>query len=171
MVRKKILNLQEISSVTIVSPPMPYVDRPMPSSGLAGKFSFQYVAAVALIDGKISVDSFDDKRRFSEDVKKLLPLIKIRSDPERQGRFDKMKIDVVVELSSGQIHSGICDGPPGVWGRPADPAQLENKSRECLWKAFGEPRGEDILDGARHFVKFRAREMIDFYNLLSSSSE
>ena len=127
MVRKKILTLQEISSVTIVSPPMPYVDRPMPSSGLAGKFSFQYVAAVALIDGKISVDSFDDKRRFSEDVKKLLPLIKIRSDPERQGRFDKMKIDVEVELSNGQIYSGICDGPPGVWGRPADPAQLENK--------------------------------------------
>jgi aconitate decarboxylase len=129
------------------------------------------VAAVALIDGKISVDSFNDKRRFSEDVKKLLPLIKIHSDPDRQGRFDKMKIDVVVELSNGQIYSGICDGPPGVWGRPADPTQLENKSRECLWKAFGELRGEGILDGARQFVNFKAKEMINFYNLLSSSPE
>ena len=29
---------------------MPYVDRPAPPTGLAGKFSFQYTAAVALLD-------------------------------------------------------------------------------------------------------------------------
>jgi aconitate decarboxylase len=167
MVRNKISSSQEIQNVTIISPPMPYVDRPLPSSGLAGKFSFQYVAAIALIDGKVSVESFNDKRRFSKDVETLLPLIKIRPDPERHGRFDKMKIDIEVELSNGEIYSGTCDGPPGVWGRPAAPALLENKSRECLRTAFGEERGKSIFRSARKFANFDAKELLNFYNLLS----
>ena len=79
-----------------------------------------------------------------------------------------MKINIEVELSNGEIYSGTCDGPPGVWGRPAAPALLENKSRECLHTAFGEERGKSIFRSARKFANFDAKELLNFYNLLSS---
>ena len=166
MAREQLSNPQDIRNVTIVSPPMPYVDRPAPATGLAGKFSFQYVAAVALIDGEISVDSFSDKRRFSEDVEKLLTLITIRPDPARKGRFDEMKVDVVVELIDGQMCSGTCDGPPGIWGRPADLAKLETKSKDCLHRAFGEARANEIMHQSRQFVSFDADDLLTFFGLL-----
>ena len=37
----------------------------LPRSGLDGKFSIQYCAAIALLDGAVGIDSFTDQRRFS----------------------------------------------------------------------------------------------------------
>src|SRR5262249_50459498 len=47
-----------IARVEVTFPRFEYVDRPQPATGLDGKFSVQYATAVALLDGKVSVDSF-----------------------------------------------------------------------------------------------------------------
>lgn len=121
-----------IETVTITCPPMPYVDRPSPASGLAGKFSFQYVAAVALLDGRVNLASFTDARRFRADVEALLTRIKIKSDPAREGRFDRMRVDLEVQLGGGARRRSMCDGPDGIWGRPVTGDRLAAKARDCL---------------------------------------
>lgn len=121
-----------IETVTITCPPMPYVDRPSPASGLAGKFSFQYVAAVALLDGRVNLASFTDARRFRADVEALLTRIKIKSDPARAGRFDRMRVDLEVQLGGGARRRSMCDGPDGIWGRPVTGDRLAAKARDCL---------------------------------------
>jgi aconitate decarboxylase len=46
----------------------------------------------------------------------------------------------VARLSSGRAAEGACDGPPGVWGRPAPPERLEAKARDCFAHAgYGSP--------------------------------
>jgi 2-methylcitrate dehydratase PrpD len=140
-----------IRTVTIMSPPMPYVDRPAPASGLAGKFSFQYVAALALLDGEVSVESFKDERRWAHDLQELLPRITISPDAAREGRFDRMRVDVAVELENGSRAEGRCDGPPGIWGKPVDPALITRKAADCLSAAFGAAHGARVLDAARRF--------------------
>lgn len=102
-----------IERVVIHSPPMDYVDRPVPASGLAGKFSFQYTAAVALLDGAVNVASFTDERRFAPDTVALLERIVIVADPSRQGRFDAMTLRIDVDHAGGTVR-GDCDGPPGI---------------------------------------------------------
>ena len=52
-------------------------DRPQPRSGLEGKFSFQYTAAIALLDGTVRADSFTDERRFRPDAVELLGRISL----------------------------------------------------------------------------------------------
>ena len=42
-----------IRRVVLTAPVMTYVNRPRPKTGLAGKFSLQYTAASALLDGKV----------------------------------------------------------------------------------------------------------------------
>lgn len=159
----------KLRSATIVSPPMPYVDRPDPASGLAGKFSFQYVAAVALLDGAVTVESFRDERRFARDVEVLLPRIAIVPDASRQGRFDRMRVDVVVELENGTRVEGSCDGPPGIWGRPADPVRLVGKARDCLAAAFGAGHGERVLAAAQEFDTLASDGVLGLLDLLRRS--
>lgn len=140
--------------VRITCPLMPYADRPHPASGLAGKFSFQYTAAAALLDGRVGIDSFTDARRFAPDMVSLLDRITLHPDPSREGRFDRMRVDVAVDCADGTVVTGRCDGPPGIWGRPADPAAIRAKARACLAAALGEAAAEEILHGVDQLEEF-----------------
>jgi aconitate decarboxylase len=71
---------QQIAKVEVVFPRFEYVNRPQPATGLDGKFSVQYTTAVALLDGEITVDSFNNERRFAADVVALLPKIELKFD-------------------------------------------------------------------------------------------
>ncbi|SEF47992.1 MmgE/PrpD family protein [Bosea lathyri] len=133
-----------ITKVVIHSPSMPYVDRPDPATGLAGKFSFQYTAAVALLDGAVTVGSFTDARRFSPDIVELLPRIVILPDAGRQGRFDAMTLAIEVEWEGGSAR-GECDGPPGIWGRPVPIERLRSKAADCLSTALGAEATSEIV--------------------------
>jgi aconitate decarboxylase len=152
-----------IRHVRITAPPMPYVDRPAPPNGLAGKFSFQYTAAAALLDGDVSVKSFADARRHAPDMEAMLPRIAIHADPVRQGRFDRMKVDLEVELDDGSVVHASCDGPPGVWGRPAERSRVEHKARACLEAAGHGGDVDAILAAAR---ELRAATGPDLVRLL-----
>ncbi|KRE18234.1 hypothetical protein ASE63_03460 [Bosea sp. Root381] len=125
-----------IERVVIHCPPMDYVDRHAPATGLAGKFSFQYTAALALLDGAVTVASFTDERRFAPDIVALLKRITIAPDPTRQGRFDAMTLGIDVTHAGGDIR-GECDGPPGIWGRPVAPERIRAKAADCLTSAIG----------------------------------
>jgi aconitate decarboxylase len=137
-----------IETVRIVCPPMPYVDRPRPVSGLAGKFSFQYTAAAALLDGTVTVDSFTDRRRFAPDLEALLPRITVAPDPAREGRFDRMMLDLILRCADGTLVEARCDGPPGIWGRPCAPSELRTKAGDCVTAAFGSEKAHQILASA-----------------------
>ena len=67
----------QIERVEVIFPRFDYVNRPQPLTGLDGKFSVQYATLVALLDGEITVDSFNNERRFASDVVELLPKVKL----------------------------------------------------------------------------------------------
>jgi aconitate decarboxylase len=158
-----------IARVTIVAPPMPYVDRPAPATGLAGKFSFQYTAAAALLDGSVTVASFADARRFAPDMVALLPLITVVADPSRQGRFDAMAVDVAVEHDGGTA-VGTCDGPPGIWGRPVTAERLAAKARDCLAAVLPAALAADVVDTAAGFDALDAAGLVRLLAILAGAS-
>ena len=55
---------------------------PLPRSGLDGKFSVEYCAAAALLDGQVVIDTFTDQRRFARDMEETLR--KVSVDPVEQ---------------------------------------------------------------------------------------
>jgi 2-methylcitrate dehydratase PrpD len=161
----------QIAAVEIVCPPMPYVDRPNPATGLAGKFSFQYVAAVALLDGNVVVDSYTDARRFAPDLAALLPHITVMPDPAREGRFDRMTVDLVVRCADGTVVTSRCDGPPGIWGRPCTPDQLRAKAGDCLTAAFERDTAGGILEAAFAVDRFGHTDFLRLMTSLSRAAE
>jgi aconitate decarboxylase len=124
--------LNGIARVTLRTPAMPYIDRPNPKSGLDGKFSWQYTAVIALLDGKVDPASFKDERRFADDAVALLARTTLVSDPAISGRFDQMHVEISVELDDGTIVKQRCDAPMGSWSRPVPDERVMEKVRALL---------------------------------------
>ena len=127
------LDASAIDRAVLTTPSMPYVDRPAPASGLAGKFSWQYTFACAVLDGAVTMGSFEDDRRFAPDMEALLERLEVTSDPTISGRFDEMHVAARITLTNGDSLQTSTDGPPGSW-RAAPLARSAHlaKVRDCL---------------------------------------
>jgi aconitate decarboxylase len=130
--RNAIGDTSGIREIRIVTPDIDDADRPRPRSGLEGKFSFQYTAAAALLDGRVGMDTFSDARRFSADMEALLAKTRVVRDAARSRDTRTMRLDMEVLMQDGAIHRAACTAPPGTWGRSIDPMQHDAKVRDCL---------------------------------------
>jgi aconitate decarboxylase len=126
-----------ITQVRLHTPAMPYIDRPLPQSGLDGKFSWQYTAAIALLDGKVVPASFEDARRFADDAVALLCRTVLINDPAISGRFDQMHVEIEVELDDGTTIRRRCDAPLGSWSRPVPDERVMEKIRPLIDGVLG----------------------------------
>lgn len=145
-VRGAVGDAQAIERVVITAPVMAYIDRPRPAHGHEGKFSFQYTAAAALLDGRVGIDTFSDERRFRPDMAALLDKIELRQDPAIPGEWLNMRVTVEV-IASGRRHGYTASGPPGAWGQPPlGDADHGIKLRDCLGRGLAPAAVEEVLD-------------------------
>jgi aconitate decarboxylase len=137
--RQQIASPDAISSVHITAADVPSSDRPHPRSGLDGKFSLQYTAAAALLDGHVGLASFTDERLARSDMQSLLGRIEVtlsRDIPSiyTAGRY----LDLEVTLRDGAIVHARCERPRGSWGaapiteEPITEDEHHAKARDCL---------------------------------------
>lgn len=145
-VREAVGDPADIRQVRIVTPEILDANRPQPRVGLEGKFSFQYTAAAALLDGKVGINSFTDERRFRADMVGLLGKTSVVYDHSIPQDTRKMHVEVEVTLNDGTRHSRVCRKPPGTWGEPINQDQHRAKIRDCLSTRLQEPRLGRVLE-------------------------
>jgi 2-methylcitrate dehydratase PrpD len=146
----KIPSPEAVRRVHFTAPVMAYVNRPRPTTGLDGKFSFQYTIASALLDGKVNIRTFTDERLAKPDMQALLSKIEVKLDPAIPGRFEEMYVLLRVELADGRVLETRCNGPRGRWGTP--PISEEEhlvKVRDCLATRLEPKTAERIIELAR----------------------
>lgn len=145
--RAKLPKGAAIKSVHMTAAIVPSADRPKPQTGLEGKFSVQYTAAAALLDGHVDMATFTDRRLAETDIQELLARITLTMSPDIPSKYTAGRyLDIDVELADGSHVIERCSAPAGAWGTPpVSPAQHEAKVRDCLATAFDAARIEDIL--------------------------
>lgn len=118
----------------IVEPPVfrKTLSRPRPVSGLDGKFSYEYAAAVGLSQDDVVIASFDDDTAFSDPVQRLLPLVRLVHNTEIPQTLDAMWARVTVKLADGTELVERCDRFPGCPERPMSREQRHRKVIDCL---------------------------------------
>lgn len=140
-----------LEDVTIRFPDFPYVNRPTPRTGLDGKFSIQYCAAVALLDGDIRLQSFSNERLAAPDIQNLLPKIRLDVDEGIPTDFEKTYAIVeATDRATGRTLTGRCDQPRGMWGTSLAPELRHQKVHDCLSGSFLDGRGDDVIDLVEH---------------------
>ena len=102
-----------------------------PDTGLQGKFSLEYAAAAALLDGYPGFASFTDDAVRRPAARRLAGLVEVKSEPGGTWLLDG---ELVAELhtANGGVAQITQQFPPGSPGRPATAGQLQAKIADCL---------------------------------------
>jgi len=157
--RRAIPDVSRVTALRIVTPEIDDADRPQPRSGLEGKFSFQYTAAIALLDGAVGIASFTDERRFRADVTALLGKISLMRDATIPRDTRTMRVEIEADLSDGARERAVCTKPPGSWGAPVDPALHAQKMRDCLRARLAPEQLAPVLAALDRLEQLNAREV------------
>ncbi len=135
-----------IERVDIRFPRFDYVNRPQPKTGLDGKFSVQYATAVALLDGEITVDTFNDARRFAPDAVALLGKTTLHFDDSIPKDFDRMHAVVTVTLKGGRTLEKKVDKLSGWVGYPLTAEQRMKKFNSCARRVLKDDAAARVVE-------------------------
>jgi len=113
----------------------------LPKTGLDGKFSVEYCAASALLDGEVVIDSFADDRRFSSAMENMLA--KIRVEPDG---LDSDPVIATALLQDGRTVSDECGKFTGSAGNPMSRQQRMAKVQDCMSRVLDESSGADMVN-------------------------
>ena len=114
---------------------------PVPRSGLDGKFSVEYCAAAALLDGHVGIDTFTDARRFSPDMEAMLGRISVEPEGPESGATLATAL-----LKDGTTVSAECSAFTGSASNPMSREQLLAKARDCFTRALSDADTERVLE-------------------------
>ena len=114
---------------------------PRPRSGLDGKFSVEYCAAAALLDGHVGIDTFTDARRFSPDMEDMLGRMRVEPEGPESGATLATAV-----LKDGRTVSAECAAFSGSAANPMSREQRLAKVRDCFRRALSEADTERALE-------------------------
>jgi 2-methylcitrate dehydratase PrpD len=128
----------EILAIDVVMPPgglAPLIHH-RPTDGTQAKFSLEYAVAVALLDGAVTLASFDDARAGREDVQEGLRDVRIASaatPPTGPSAWEEPFAAVVTcWMTDGTSSTVRVDKPAGHATRPVSETELRAKFTDCL---------------------------------------
>ena len=112
----------------------------LPRTGLDGKFSVEYCAATALLDGRVVIDSFTDQRRFAPDMEETLRKTRVQTDGPESG-----PVKATAKLKDGRTVSDECQTFTGSAGNPMSREQRLAKVWDCIGRVLGDRDGGRML--------------------------
>ncbi len=168
----KVSDPKKIRSVKITGPVMKYIDRPAPVSGLDGKFSFQYTAAAALLDGFVKIDTFSDQRLFRADMVAMLKKIRLTQDGSIPNDLHDMRVEISVVMDDGTRHHVVCKGPKGTWGMPPlQDADHLVKLQDCFGRVLSDTHVDEVLTGLDRLERLSADSVRGIIRLVASGKK
>jgi 2-methylcitrate dehydratase PrpD len=102
-----------------------------PVTGLQAKFSLEYAAAAALLDGYPGFASFTDEAVRRPDAIRLAGLVETKLEPGGSWLLDG-ELEAAVHTRTGEIERISQRFPPGSPARPPAPDQLRAKLADCV---------------------------------------
>ena len=114
---------------------------PVPRSGLDGKFSVEYCAAAALLDGQVGIDTFTDERRFSPDMEDMLGRIRVEPEGPESGATLATAL-----LKNGRTAGAECAAFRGSAANPMSRDERLVKVRDCFNRALPGPDTQRTLE-------------------------
>ena len=166
--RAAVPDATRIRALKLITPEITDANRPKPRIGLEGKFSFQYVAAAALLDGAIGGNTFTDERRFRADMMALLDKISVTQDANIPKDTRRMHITIEITLDDGMVVSRTCTKPPGTWGEPIPDDLHRAKINECLGVRFDAAGRARVIDRLDHLEMLSTPDVANLCALLAT---
>lgn len=119
----------------------------VPATGLEGKFSMPYCAAVALAEGVVGLEAFEDAAVRKPQVRDLTGRVRMVVDPDLpDGREQHAWSRVTVRLTDGRTLTAPPRGASGHPDQPLSAEQLRAKFLTCATRAIPRAEAEGVAD-------------------------
>ncbi|MBL8821887.1 MAG: MmgE/PrpD family protein [Planctomycetia bacterium] len=117
-----------------------------PTTRETADHSMPYCVAVALIEGDVGLDSFDDAHLKNAPLIELTNKVKLHRDASANARYPKsIPNKLTVTMRDGKTHVLEVVNPPGHALNKMTDAQVEKKFRACALAKFGETKVAAIV--------------------------
>lgn len=158
--REKIGDVSQIEKLVLTLPDVTHARRPLPDTGLAGKFSMQYTLAAALIDGPLGIDHFLDETVRREDIRALMDKISLDIDPNIPAAAYERWFALDVTLKNGDTVNVRIDKPLGHYHRePVTPERHRIKIHDCLSRVLSAEAEEEFVSLAGRLHELSTQEV------------
>jgi 2-methylcitrate dehydratase PrpD len=104
---------------------------PQPNNGLEAKFSFQYCVALALLNGAVRIEDFEDENVHAETILQFMQKIETYVNPELNADGKTLGAVVRVETKDGQTYSHQMEKPTGGGNSPLPWEDIVSKFKYC----------------------------------------
>ena len=119
----------------------------IPEDELQGKFCMGYLVARALIDGKVTLDTFTETAIRDPDVLALLHRVEMRADSGLVSGSDGSRpATVTVRLRDGATHSLHARFPKGGSEVPMTSEELQSKFRDCARNVLSDAARDQAIE-------------------------
>lgn len=112
------------------------------------QFSMPYQAAIAFVNGKVTVDEFDMKHLENPLIQKLIACTTVVEDEEFERRYPaQYSSAVTITMKDGKQYTAVVDNPKGDWRNPVTYKDVENKFRFLATRVIKDQKViENIVD-------------------------
>ncbi len=136
--------------VTVVAGAVDVCGIPTPSSGLEGKFSLRYCAAIAINgDDTARLDTYSDEMVKEPHLVDLLNKVAVAE----KDSLERMAAEVTIHTKDGVVHYEHYDAGIPAADLDAQWDKLVNKFRACVDPVLGNEKTEKIIDKVKHLDK------------------
>ncbi len=139
-----------------------------PQNVVDTQFSMPWQAAIALIDGKIDVDTFTEPNIHRPDVRRLMEKVAWTVDDEFERRYpEHYSCAVTVTMEDGTEYTSEVQDPKGDWRNPVTQEELEAKFKNL---AAREIQDEERIERIIQFVTgiHEAEDISALFTLIGS---
>jgi 2-methylcitrate dehydratase PrpD len=126
------------------------LSRPNPLSGLDGKFSYEYCAAVAIAEDHVGLRSFTDEIRFSPAVEEMLPRVKAVGNPDIPKGLHDTWVIARAYLKDGRVIEEKCKEFKGSPANPMTRDERLAKFVDCVSDSWSSEQQERAIDAVEN---------------------
>ncbi|XP_066504580.1 immunoresponsive gene 1, like [Hoplias malabaricus] len=135
-----------VQDILLRVPHSKYINRPFPESEHQARHSFQFNACTALLDGEVTVQSFQPEALQRPELHALLSRVRVENPHDNPANFDHMYGEVEVTLVSGDVIRGHCDTFYGHWRNPLSDESLVRKFRSNAGAVLSPRKTDELVE-------------------------
>ncbi|KAK3564932.1 hypothetical protein QTP86_031053 [Hemibagrus guttatus] len=141
-----IISPSSVQEILLRVPRSKYIDRPFPESEHQARHSFQFNACTTLLDGQVTVQSFQPEALLRPELHALLSRVRVEHPQDNPANFDRMYGEVQVTLVNGVVLHGHCDTFYGHWRKPLTDESLHKKFRNNASAVLPPERVDHLIE-------------------------
>lgn len=137
-----------------------------PQTGLEAKFSLEFPLSKLLVDGEISIASFEDDVVQQPIIQQLMTKFTRFEDPDIQiemSGIDEGYVAVTVTLSNGEIIEQKVYDPKGSLANPLSTDEIVAKFLSCVQHVFPETEAQQFVDKLLQLESLTSIKMLQPY--------